>query len=224
MTDRLSHPKALLAWQAVNRQSNRTGWYEVSNAADRAVVDLYDEIGFMGVTASQFVKDLRAIKASTIELRVNSPGGSIVDGLAIYNALRDHPARVDTVVDGIAASAASWVMLAGDSVTMNRHSQVMIHDGMGLTLGSASDHREAADLLDRLSDNIAAIYASRAGGTAAQWRAAMTAETWYSAAEAVAAGLATQMVSDPTPTNVRIANTRNRLIRARARVHLAKEC
>lgn len=222
MTTRpISHPQALLAWQATNRSSTRTGWYELRNAADRAVVDLYDEIGFMGVSASEFVKDLRAIKATNIELRVNSPGGSIMDGLAIYNALRDHPARVDTVVDGIAASAASWVILAGDSVTMNRFSQLMIHDGMGLTLGSAADHREAADLLDKLSNNIAAIYASRAGGTAEQWRAAMTAETWYSADEAVQAGLADQVVSDPAPpTNVRRLVNRSRLIRARAHVAL----
>lgn len=216
-------PRALEAWQATNRATGRTGWYELRNQADRVVVDLYDEIGLF-TPASDFVRDLRAIDASTIELRVNSPGGSIMDGLAIYNALRDHPARVEAIVDGIAASAASWVTLAGDHVTMNRHSQMMIHDGMGLTVGNAADHRQAAELLDKLSDEIAGIYAERAGGTPQDWRAAMAAETWYSAQQAVDAGLADAVVAEAADTtNTLRADNRSRLIRARARALLREE-
>jgi ATP-dependent protease ClpP protease subunit len=194
------------------------GWYEISNATqDRARVDLYDVIGEWGITAGQFVRDLRNIDAEVIELHINSPGGLIHDGLTIYNALLDHPARVEAIVDGVAASSASWIFQAGDTRTMNRHTELFIHDGWALTIGDQDTHLEAADLLGRLSDNIAGIYAGRAGGTVAEWRDAMRAETWYTAAEAVDAGLADDMVADAGAENTHTA--RARLATARARAH-----
>src|SRR5690606_38136643 len=118
----------------------------------------------------------------------------VFDGVAIYNALRDHPADVAVRVDGLAASAASFIAQAGDKVTMNRGSQLMIHDAWGLCIGPAADMRETAALLDRVSDTIAGLYAARAGGTVEDWREAMLAESWYSAEEAVEANLADEVV------------------------------
>ncbi|MGV9779791.1 head maturation protease, ClpP-related, partial [Streptosporangium sp. NPDC003464] len=126
-------------------------------------------------------------------LRVNSPGGDVFDGIAIMNTLRSHPARVTTHVDSLAASIASVIAMAGDRIVMQPHSQMMIHDAAGMCIGNATDMHEMAAMLDRQSDNIAAVYAERAGGTVADWRERMRAETWLSAEEAVAAGLADEV-------------------------------
>lgn len=174
-----------------------TTWYKITNLAGDggpAEVAIYDEIGYWGITASDFLAELKAITASEINLRLNSPGGEIFDGIAIYNTLRSHTARVTVHVDSLAASIASVIAMAGDRIVMLSHSQLMIHDAMTVAVGNAGELREMAEMLDRQSDNIAGIYAERAGGTVKQWRSRMTAETWYSAAEAVEAGLADELV------------------------------
>jgi ATP-dependent protease ClpP protease subunit len=193
-------------------------WYAIRDEADeeRARVDLYDAIGW-DPTPAEFVRDLRAIDAPIIELHINSPGGFVFDGLTIYNALRDHPARVEAIVDGLAASAASWIFQAGDTRTMNRHTQLMIHDGLMLTIGNEQDHLDSADVLGRISDEIAAMYAERGGGTVDDWRDAMRAETWYSAQEAVDAGLADDLIADDDEADNH--SERARLVTARARAH-----
>jgi ATP-dependent protease ClpP protease subunit len=171
-------------------------WYRITNH-DTGTADLfiYDEIGYWGVTASDFLNDLSAITATSINVRINSRGGDVFDGIAIYNALLSHPAKVDTTVDSLAASAASFIAMAGDTVTMMPHSQLMIHDAKMMMFGAfnPADLRDIAELLDRQSDNIAGIYADVASGSAAEWRASMQAETWYTAQEAVDAGLATKV-------------------------------
>lgn len=160
-----------------------------------ATVRLYDPIdswgGDWGVSAKEFTALLDELAdVEEIRLRINSPGGEVFEGIAILNALRAHPARVVTTVDGLAASAASFVAMAGDEVVMGRNTEMMIHDAWGICIGNAEDMRDLGRRLDHISDNIASIYAGRAGGTTAQWRKAMLAETWYSAEEAVDAGLA----------------------------------
>jgi ATP-dependent protease ClpP protease subunit len=195
----------------VNRQQIRArvrdnaDWYRITNAAGEAgsaaTVVIYDEIGFWGVSAAQFMDELRAITAPAIDLRLNSPGGDVFDGIAIHNVLRSHSARVTTYVDSLAASIASVIALAGDTIVMQPHSQLMIHESSGLTIGAAADMREMADLLDRQSDNIAGIYAERAGGDVVAWREAMRAETWYTAQEAVDAGLADRVAERPRQTD-----------------------
>lgn len=176
----------------VQRLSNRADWFRITDYADGtpARLDVYDEIGFWGVSAAEFNAQLQSIQAPSIEVHVNSPGGDVFDGLAICNLLRAHPKPVDVVVDGLAASAASYIAMAGDTVTMQPNSQMMIHDAAGLCMGNAADMADMGDLLDKMSANIAGIYATKTGQPADQWRDAMKAETWYSADEAVAAGLA----------------------------------
>jgi ATP-dependent protease ClpP protease subunit len=182
---------ALFAARRPQEGQEGKGWYRIVNVSQsEAEVFIYDEIGFWGVTAGDFINELRDIKASKITLRINSPGGDVFDGIAIYNAISRHPAFVDVFIDGIAASAASFIAMAGDTVTMSPHSQMMIHEAAGLVIGPADDMRKMADILDKSSDNIAAIYAGRAGGAVEDWRAAMKAETWFSDQEAVDAGLA----------------------------------
>lgn len=181
---------------------NKSPWYRIENIVDNDEAELfiYDEIGgWWGVESAQFVKDLSSITASKINVRVNSPGGDAYDGLAIMNALKRHSATVTVTVDGLAASAASYIIQAADEIHMGKGAEIMIHDALTYTFGNPTELREAADFLDRISNTIASIYADRAGGTQAEWRERMTAETWYTAEEAVAAGLADSVVgSDST--------------------------
>lgn len=176
-------------------------WYDVKNVAGSSVeISVYDEIGYWGVSAADFVTDLNGIKATDITLRINSPGGDVQDGLAMLNALRQHPANVHVIVDGWAASAASFIAMAGDRVSMAPNSMLMIHDAAGLCMGNSAEMAEMAELLDKHSDNIARIYQKRAGGTVEDWRTAMRAETWYSDREAVDAGLADEILGEDAET------------------------
>ncbi len=160
---------------------------------DTAKIYFYDEVGGWGVWPDEFQAQLAKITSATIELHLHSPGGDAFDGIAIYNMLKQHPARIDVVVDGLAASAASVIAMAGDTIEMSKGAQLMIHDAWGMSVGPAQDMTKMADELDRVSDSIADIYAARAGGTKKSWRKAMQAETWYSDREAVEAGLATRL-------------------------------
>lgn len=187
--------------QIANLRQGRNDWYRITNNADVAQVYIYDEIGYFGITANDFVQDLQAIKAPAIDLHLNTPGGDVFDGIAIYNALKDHPSTVTVTVDGLAASAGSFIAMAGNRVMMNRNSEMMIHDAHGLAIGNSAEMRTLADLLDKMSNNIASIYATRAGGTVDSWRAAMKEETWYSADEAVKAGLADEVKGDTKTEN-----------------------
>lgn len=160
---------------------------------DTAVVYLYDAIGWFAINAGDFVPEIAALKVSRIRLHINSPGGDVFDAVAIYTALKDHPAEVETRIDGIAASAASFIAQAGDRIVMARHATMMIHDPWGITIGDAASHRKQADVLDKLGDNIARIYAGRAGGSVREWRDRMLDENWYDDHEAVEAGLADEV-------------------------------
>lgn len=167
------------------------------------VLRLYDAVdswgGDWGVSAKEFTAVLDALPAATqtIELHINSPGGEIYEAIAISNALRDHPARIVAVVDALAASAASFLAMAADEIVMGRYSEMMIHTALGAAYGNSATLRATATELDRFNANMASIYADRAGGTVDNWLTAMAAETWYSADEAVAAGLADRVADLP---------------------------
>lgn len=189
-----------------NRSSLREGrndWYRIENRdASNTDVYIYDEIGYFGVTASDFIRDLKAHDGKRVTVRVNSPGGEVFDGIAILNALRRHPGGVDVIVDGMAASAASIIAMAGETITMARQSQMLIHEGHALAIGPASVMRDLADHLDKTSQQLAEVYAERAGGTPDEWRERMKAGdgrgTTYTASEAVAAGLADRVEGEGT--------------------------
>ncbi len=159
-------------------------------------VDVYDDIGgdgeggwFSGLTAKDFSAQLMSV-AGPLDVHINSAGGSVPDGIAIANAVRAHRGRKRTIVDGMAASIASIIMQAGDERIVEPGSMVMIHDASTIVGGTQADLQKTADALGKHSDNLAKQYADRAGGTAEQWRDIMRAETWYTAEEAVTAGLA----------------------------------
>src|SRR3990170_1093482 len=172
-------------------------WYEIKAKKDSADVYIYDEIGLWGITASALVNELRGLKGKALNVYINSPGGSVFDGIAIYNALSRHEGGVNVTVDSLAASIASVIAQAGETRTMAKSSAMMIHEAWGIAVGDPQTMEKRRDELDKLSDSIADIYADRAGGTAEEWRSRMADETWYKADDAVAAGLA-DMVAGAT--------------------------
>lgn len=187
----------------------RRGEYRIRAAVDNAAITeilLYDEIGEdpwfgTGVSAKTFTQDIAAVETPEIHLRINSPGGDVFEGITMLNALRRSEAKVTVFVDGLAASAASLVAMGGNQVVMSRNSEMMIHDPWAVAIGNADEMQKMADDLNRASDNLASAYADRAGGNIKQWRQAMTAETWYSDKEAVAAGLADRVEPSKTASD-----------------------
>lgn len=176
------------------------GWYRLeNNTADpgSAELYLYDEIGYYGITATDLIAELAALDVRKLDVHISSPGGEIFEGVAIMTALQSHSAYVTVYIDSLAASIASVIAQAGDRRIIAPHAEMMIHNASGVCVGTADDMRELADVLDRQSAKIAAIYAERAGGRRDTWRNRMNAETWFNAEEAVAANLADE-ISKPT--------------------------
>lgn len=178
--------------------------YSMKARAEEADIYIYEDVGsgwFGGVSAKQFATDLKALGAvTTINLHVNSFGGEVFEGLAIYRQLADHSARIVAHVDGIAASIASVIIMAADEILITENGMIMVHDASGGCFGRAEDMRKIADLLDTITGTIAEVYVARTGMDAPGVRALMSAETWMTAAEAVANGFASSIVE-----NLRVA-------------------
>lgn len=173
-------------------------WYSMRAMARGSVeILLYDKIGGWGITAKQFAQDLAACgDVSQINLRIHSPGGDVFAGMAIYNTLKAHPARLDVYIDGLAASMASVIAMAGDKVYMPVNAMMMIHKPWGAQGGDADEMRRYADLLDKVEATLVQAYASKTGKSPEDIHALLKAETWMDGSEAVAAGFADQLI-DP---------------------------
>lgn len=186
-------------WKTGPTAAAQRGW-RIENAVGGGEAELYiyDYIdswgGEWGVSASEVVTALASVRAPVLNVHLNSPGGDYFEGVAIRTALQNHSAAVTIHVDGLAASAASVIATAGERCVIATGAQLMIHEARSVAMGTAEDMRASADLLDKVGDDIAGMYAARAGaGDVASWRALMVAETWFTAAEAVAAGLADEV-------------------------------
>ncbi len=179
-------------------------WYEIKAAAkaaggdDKVVAEIYvygnigDRWNEDGVIASEMVREIAALEADEIALRINSYGGSVTDGLAIYNALKRHPAPVNVHVDGVAISCASYIAMAGDTITFAKNAQMMIHAPWSFAGGNAAELREQADVLDRYAKAMASAYADKSGKTFDDALALLTdgKDHWFLADEALAEGFA----------------------------------
>lgn len=180
--------------------SNNWAFNLRGEGTDTLELDIYDVIGegwfFDGVTAKNVRSKLRAAgDVKLIKVRINSGGGDVFDGLAIYNLLAQHSARVEVDIDGLAASMASVIAMAGDEVRMGASAFMMIHNPWTVAVGESSEMREAADLLDKMQGSLADAYVARTGIAKDDVLAMMNAETWFSSAEAVAKGFADKVVS-----------------------------
>jgi ATP-dependent Clp protease protease subunit len=166
-------------------------WYAFRAQAGGAEVVIYDEIGAFGIPAKAFLDELKALgPVAELTVRINSPGGSVFDGVAIYNALKRHDAAITVWIDGIAASIASMIAVAGDEVVMPENAMLVLHDPSGLVAGTAADMRAMAEALDRMKAGMVAAYRDKSERDGAEIEALMAAETWLSGQEAVALGLA----------------------------------
>lgn len=182
-------------------------WYEIKakTATDEiAEIFIYDEIGEdwfgEGITAKQFVLDLKAITAPQINLRINSPGGSVFDGISISNALIRHPAKLMVDIDGVAGSIATVIALAGDTVRMAENGQFFIHNPWGMAVGTAQDMLKMADGLNKIRGSMLDTYMHHTSASRREISTMMDEETWFTASEAQAIGF----VNEITPA-VRMA-------------------
>lgn len=200
-------PAAQVAMCRECRDKDAEGWktrpgLAVRNEDSTRELMIYGRIGGggwfdQGISASDVAAALKELGSGRVDVRINSGGGDVFDGVAIHTLLARHSGGVTVHVDGLAASAASFIAMAGDRIVMARNAFMMIHDGMTMTYGNGGTHRASADLLDKVSDNIADIYAERAGEDAAYWRNLMTEKgedgTWWTGQEALEAGLADEI-------------------------------
>jgi len=166
-------------------------WYriEAKETDETAEIIIYDVIGWPYNDAFDLVRALGNIKAKNISVRINSPGGDVFDGVAIFNALKDHEAHVTTKIEGLAASMASIVALAGDEVQAHKNAMYMIHDPWVLAAGNQYDLREIADILQKIGGNMLDIYYDKSNIGKRELKAMMKEETWFTAAEAKDRGL-----------------------------------
>ena len=156
---------------------------------------LYDQIGQSfwgdGISAKSFQKELSALgKVTSITVRINSPGGDVFDGFAIYNQLKSHPAKVVVDVDGLAASIASVIAMAGDEIRVASNAMIMIHNPHGMAVGDADEMLRVAALLEQVKGSLADTYAGRTKQPLDKLKAWMDDETWMAADTAVQYGFA----------------------------------
>lgn len=191
-------------------------WYNLKAAADKTpVLSIFDDIGAYGVSAKSFLNDLRTVTTDEVDVEINSPGGDVFAGLAIHNGLRASGKKINVKVLGLAASAASLVAMAGDTIEMPENAFMMVHNPWGFAMGGADEMRSTADVLDKIGTGLVSTYAKRTGKTNEEIAALLDAETWMTAQEAVDAGFATSVTpalavkasysEDRLPENVRMA-------------------
>lgn len=192
-------------------------WYNLkaADAKTPATLSIFDDIGAYGVSAKSFLNDLSTVTQDSVTVEINSPGGDVFAGLAIYNGLRNSGKKINVKVMGLAASAASLIAMAGDTIEMPENSFMMIHNPWGFAAGDANEMRATADVLDKIGTGLVSTYAKRTGKSEDEITALLNAETWMTAQEAVDAGFATKVVDavqakasfelERLPANVRAA-------------------
>lgn len=165
-------------------------WYSIENKADGNPVEIsiYDEIGDYGTSAKNFIEEVKNVSDRDITLRINSVGGSVFDGLAIYNTLRSHRGYVNIKIEGLAASISTVIAMAGDNIEMSENGFFMIHNPFGQSAGEATDMRKTADLLDKIKSEIIEIYSKKSNLSVEALSEMMDKETWLSSQEAVEFG------------------------------------
>lgn len=172
-------------------------FWKIGSKIDKEVdIAIYGDIGesFFGedaTSASKFKKDIDALgDVRVMNISVNSPGGSVFDGLAIYNILKRHKAKKNVIIDGLAASAASFIAMAGDTIKIPANAYMMIHRASTLAYGNAEELLKAVDLLQKMDDTIAEIYVDKTNRDKDEIIKMLDAETWMNGKEAVEMGFA----------------------------------
>lgn len=178
----------------------RAFFAKANKQTSRGEIYIYEEIGegwFGGITAKAFADEIKALgDVDAVDIYINSPGGSVFDGISIYNQIKRMPMKKDVHIDGIAASIASIIAMAGDTITIASNGTMMIHDPWGMAIGTADDMRQQADALDKIRSTLLETYVNRTGGDRdkiSQW---MSAETWMNADDALSRGFVTAKATE----------------------------
>lgn len=181
-------------------------FYDIKAKADEAEIYIYDFIGedlfSEGVTAKAFADELKALKGKALTVRINSPGGSVWDGMAIHSQLSQHQAPVTVKIEGLAASIASVIALAGDRVEIAEGGFMMIHDPWTMAMGTVDNLMQAAAMLEKIKGSIVEIYAKKTKKPYDEIAAMMAAETWMTGAEAVVLGFADSVMDTVKPQSM----------------------
>ncbi|HOC94291.1 MAG TPA: Clp protease ClpP [bacterium] len=182
-------------------------WFTVNKKADEktAEIFIYDQIGVdfwtgEGVTPKSFISELRDIEKThkSLDLRINSPGGFVHDGFTIYNALKQSQLEINVYIDGLAASAAAFIAMAGNKIYMPKSAELMIHNAWGMVIGDAEDMKKEAAHLESLNSMIMDIFSERTGKDKASISSMMNSETWMSGEKAVELGFADELLEEST--------------------------
>lgn len=187
-------------------------WYAFKNSSDESgevELSIYDEIGAFGIGAKEFIAELREYKGQHVHVRINSPGGEIIDGSAIANALNRHEGGVTVHIDGLAASMASYIAMSGKPTYMSENALLMIHNPWTLAAGEADDLRKQADLLDTMKATLVRGYQRKSGMPAEEISKLMDEETWLTALEATALGFV-DAIEDGIPAAASAKDLRRR--------------
>jgi len=187
-------------------------WYAFKNSSDKSgevELSIYDEIGAFGIGAKEFIAELREYKGQHVHVRINSPGGEIIDGSAIANALNRHEGGVTVHIDGLAASMASYIAMSGKPTYMSENALLMIHNPWTLAAGEADDLRKQADLLDTMKSTLVRGYQRKSGMPAEEISKLMDEETWLTALEATALGFV-DAIEDGIPAAASAKDLRHR--------------
>ena len=176
----------------------KRNWFKVENIGEvEKKVLIYDEIGGWGIRAIDLITQINDGDTKLpLNVYVNSPGGDLIDAIAIFNAIKRYEGNTTVYVDGVAASAASYICMAFDRVVMPKNTVMMIHDPISHSFGNADDMRETADLLDKFKNSIASGYADKSGKSQEEIALMLNAETWLGAEEALAAGFADEVTKE----------------------------
>lgn len=165
-------------------------WYQIKSMSDNVInISIHDEIGYWGISAKDFIDELKNhTNVKAINLSIHSPGGEMIDGFAIYNTLKSHPAKIHAQVAGVAASMASVILMAADTISMPENAFIMIHNPSGGAWGGSEDLRHMADLMDKFQSSAVKIYQERTGLEESELVEMLDQETWLNGIEAMEKG------------------------------------
>jgi ATP-dependent Clp endopeptidase proteolytic subunit ClpP len=180
----------------------RKTWYNVKAAAagTPATISIFDEIGMWGVTAKDFIASFRQITENDVVLELNTPGGSVFDALAMFNAMKISGKNITVKVMGIAASAGSYLAMVGNKIIMPENTFMMVHNPLNAIYGNAAEMREMADVLDKIGNSLTATYVARTGKSDEEVRALLANDTYMTAAECLELGFCDEVSPAVTAT------------------------
>lgn len=184
------------------KEKSGKDWVEIRDAGGQAAVEIliYDAIGLYGTEAKEFVQNLGDLKGRNLHIRINSPGGSVMDGAAIYNALKRHDAGVLIDIEGMAASMAGIIAMAGHKVRINKSAFFMVHSSSGCCWGDARMMEDEASLLRKVNSSLCRVLSDRAGKDHGEMLKLMDRESWFDAYEAVEMGFADEVLNEKGAT------------------------